>query len=645
MPSFVEPQFCRLVDAPPQGDNWVHEVKFDGYRLQLRVEKGKAVLRTRKGLDWSQRFPEILVEAQRLPNAMIDGEVCALSAEGVPDFGALQAALSDGKTKNLIFYAFDLLFAVGEDLRAAELSARKKSLEALLKKARLKHIAFVPHFTASGEAMLQSACRMAMEGIVSKRLDAPYRSGRGDFWTKAKCRPGQEVVIGGWWGDASHLRSILVGAYQGGALAYMGKIGTGFNARNTGPLLKALRSLKRANAPFAGNIKPPHAREIHWVEPKLVAEIGFSNVTPGGLLRQASFKGLRSDKAAREIVWETAKPVPRENTIVEEERTVRKAITRNPAKANAAKPAAKGISAKGETVAGIVITHPDKILWPATKTSGAITKRDLARYYELAAPRLLPYLEGRPVSFVRAPDGITGELFFQRHVMLGTAVELPAIKIKGEAKPYASVDSAKGLVALAQVAVLELHPWGSKPGDPETPERLIFDLDPSPELGFEAVIAAAHDIKARLEALGLGTYVKTTGGKGLHVVTPVKGTPKSPLDWGFAKNFARTLCEHMAADSPALYTTNMSKKQRGGRIFLDYLRNDRTSTAVGAWSPRAREGATIAMPLPWSAIKPGLDPKAFSIANASALLKRKDPWADMAKSAGNLAAARKKLEA
>jgi bifunctional non-homologous end joining protein LigD len=640
LPDFVEPQLCRLVRDPPSGENWVHEVKFDGYRMQLRVEKDRAALRTRRGLNWSEKFPEIVAEARKLPDCLIDGEVCALNAAGVPDFGALQDALSSGKTGGLIFYAFDLLFAQGEDLRSDTLEARKELLEALLLKSKSKSLSFVPHFSESGASMLQSACQMNMEGIVSKRLDAPYRSGRGDFWTKAKCRPGQEVVIGGWWGDDRTLRSIMVGAYRSGVLEYMGKIGTGFNQRNANDVLKALRPLKRPKSPFAASRTVPRAREIQWVEPKLVAEIAYSNVTRDGILRQASFKALRTDKPARDIMWEKPNAIADDVAIRKEETMVRKNLASKsadksaPKKSAAKKPAAKADSA----VLGIVISHPDKELWPSSGKTDAITKLDLARYYEMAADRLLPHLHGRPVSIVRAPDGIHGEHFFQRHAMQGTAVALPSIKTKGEPKPYLSVDSAEGLVALAQVGALELHPWGVKPGDPETPERIIFDFDPDTELDFARVIDAAREMKARLEKIGLTPFVKTTGGKGLHVVAPVRGTPKNPIDWPKAKAFAKGLSEQMAGDSPERYTTNMAKKQRGGKIFIDYLRNDKTSTAVGPWSPRARDGATIAFPIPWSAVKVGLNPKLYTIATAPALLKKADPWKDMAKAAAAIPA-------
>ena len=634
MPSFVPPELCRLVDAPPSGAAWVHEIKFDGYRMQLRVEGGRAVLRTRKGLDWSTRFPEITAEGRGLLDGILDGEICALNEKSLPSFANLQAALSDGKTGGLLFYVFDLLFLQGADLRSLALSERKALLKTRLSKSKgLAHFRYVDHFATPGQKMLESACKTGLEGIVSKRLDAPYRSGRGDLWTKAKCRGGQEVVIGGWWGDAKSLRSIQVGTFDGKDFVYRGSVGTGFNARNLPVLLKALNKIKRDRSPFTSGAKPPRAKDIKWTLPTLVAEVEAEGFTRDGLLRQAAFKALREDKDAASVTAEIPVPVP----AAKAETHARKEIPMAQKKAPAA------IRSRSDAVvANIAITHPDKILWPKSKLGAAVTKLDLAHYYESAAMRILPHIAGRPLSLVRAPDGIGGQRFFQRHVLAGVKGAVP-IAVAGEKEPYHSVDSVEGLVALAQAAVLEFHPWGSRAGDPETPERLIFDLDPAPELSFERVIEAAKGLRQRLEACGLEAFVKTTGGKGLHVVTAIKGTAKKPPTWPEAKEFARALCESVAGDDPSRYTTNMSKKQRGGKIFLDYLRNDRTATAVGPWSPRAREGATIAMPLSWSQIKKGFDPKTFTLEGAAPLLKRADPWKELEKSAGALDAARKRL--
>ncbi len=617
MPSFIAPQLARLMKAPPSGPHWVHEVKFDGYRMQMRVHGQRARLFTRKALDWTARFPEIATDGGALPDCIVDGEICALNGEGASDFGLLQTALSDHKTAALVYYVFDCLFAGGRDLRKEPLSARKEALEKILKPlGRSKRIRIAPHFATSGDSMLSAACRMDLEGVISKRLDAPYFSGRGDSWTKSKCRGGQEVVIGAWRGTPNKFRSLLVGTFQNGNLVYMGRVGTGYTGKVASDLLGRLKPLKRATPPFSN--APPRLPDVNWVEPKLVAEIEFENVTSDGLFRQAAFKGLRLDKPANAVVPEIPADAPKEKAM-----------------------AAKNQAAKNDnTVLGITISHPDKELWPKSKLGPAVTKLDLARYMAAAAQRMLPHVKDRPVSVVRTPDGIGGAQFFQRHELKGTAVPMLDIKVKGEAKPYLGADTAKGLVALAQQGVTELHPWGCKPGDPETPERIILDLDPAPDVPFARVVEGARELKKRLGALGFTPFVKTTGGKGLHVVIAIKGA-----DWAQAKAFAKALALKLEADAPDRYTTTVAKKARSGKIFVDYLRNDKTSTAVAPWSPRAREGATIAMPLSWNELTSRLDPKTFTIPAAAKLLKRPDPWKDLAKSAKPIAAAMRKMKA
>ncbi|MEI9995454.1 MAG: DNA ligase D [Rhizomicrobium sp.] len=614
----MAPQLARLMETPPSGANWVHEVKFDGYRVQMRVEKDRARLRTRKGLDWTDRFPEIAADGGALPDCIIDGEICALNAQGAASFGGLQLALSEGKTAKLVFFVFDCLFAQGHDLRKLALSARKAILEEILKGSHAgNRLRFVPHFASHGDAMLEAACKMDMEGIISKRLDAPYVSGRADYWTKSKCRGGQEVVIGGWRGDASKMRSLLVGTHQDGKLVYMGRVGTGYTAAVAADLLKKLKPLKRDKSAFAN---PPRAPDLNWVEPNLVAEIAYENVTSDGLFRQAAFKGLRADKPADSVVPEVPADAP-----AKEKTAMAKKVAR----------AAKG---GDNVVLGITISHPEKELWPKSKLGPAVTKLDLARYMEAAAPRMLPHIANRPVSIVRTPDGITGETFFQRHALKGTQAAMLAIKVSGEPNPYLGVDSPEALVALAQQAVTELHPWGSKPGDPDVPERIILDLDPAPDVPFERVIEGAQELRRRLARLGFTPFVKTTGGKGLHVVIAIKGA-----DWPQTKAFAKAVAVQLETDMPDRYTTTMAKNARTGKIFIDYLRNDRTSTGVAPWSTRAREGAPVAVPVAWSQVKKGLDPQRFTIRTVGPLLKKADPWADLAKSAKALGPAMKKM--
>jgi bifunctional non-homologous end joining protein LigD len=634
MPRFVEPQLARLVERAPSERGWGHEVKFDGYRLQLRVEDGKARLRTRKGLDWTKKFAAIARQAEKLPDCMIDGEAVALDPHGVPDFAALQAALSEGKSDALIFFAFDLLFAGGEDLRPLPLRDRKARLGELLDGLKGKHPAlrYVEHFETSGDSVLESAKRMNLEGIISKELDAPYKSGRVGSWLKTKWRAGQEVVIGGWTAEGRKLRSLLVGVHRkhkggGKELVYVGRVGTGFGEAAARTLEPRLREVESKTSPFAAGASPPQEPDMHWARPELVAEIEFAGWTGGGNVRQAAFKGLRADKPADEIEAErrdlspvAGKKIPR--------------LRSAPLRTTGKKPSGPAV------VMGVSISHPDKPLWPDEKPP--VTKLELAQYYEAVGDWMIGHIKGRPCSLVRTPDGIDGQSFFQRHAMPGTSNLLEQVKVKGDKEPYLQIDRVEGLAAVAQLGATELHPWNCQPGEPELPGRLVFDLDPAPDVAFAEVIKGAVEVGDRLEGLGLKSFCKTTGGKGLHVVTPLTSDKKSP-DWDTAKMFAKEICRRLAEAAPERFVLNMAKKERGGRIFLDYLRNDRTATAVAPLSPRARAGATVSMPLNWPQVKAGLDPRKYTLRTAPALLKKSRPWAGYDKSATPLRAAIERL--
>ena len=613
LPEFIPPQLCQTVERPPSARGWIHEIKFDGYRIQLRVLDGEATLKTRKGLDWTARYPGIARAAGKLPNAIIDGEVCALDEHGAPDFAALQAALAEGKTDALVYFAFDLLFEGGEDLRKLPLIDRKARLQRLLTDAgddgRLR---FVEHFETGGEAVLRSACRLSLEGIVSKRADAPYRSDRTETWVKSKCRAGHEVVIGGYATTNGDFRSLLVGVHRGDSFVYLGRVGTGYDAAKRRTLAPKLQALTIAKSPFTGIGAPKKEAGVVWVKPELVAEIEFAGWTSDGLVRQAAFKGLREDKPAAEVgVEKPAAPAATE--------------TPQPAQPTSSKSDRR--SAK-VAVMGVLLSSPDKPLWPDANDRRPVTKEDLARYYEAVAPWLMDHIAGRPCSIVRAPDGIGGERFFQRHAAPGTSNLLDSVTVFGDRKPYLQVDRPAGLAALAQIGAVELHPWNSQPGRPEVPGRLVFDLDPGPDVAFSTVVEAAREMRERLDDLGLASFCKTTGGKGLHVVAPLAIAKRNPLSWAQAKGFAHDVCQQTARDNPDLYLIKMTKSLRNGRIFLDYLRNDRMATAVAPLSPRARPGATVSMPLTWTQVTAALDPKRFTIRTAPALMAKSAAWRD-----------------
>ena len=646
MPAFIEPQLCKLVDRPPNTAGWGHEVKFDGYRAQLRVQGRKARIRTRSGLDWTEQFAAIAKKAERLPDCIIDGEVCALGQDQMPSFAALQAALSENESENLVFFAFDLLVVGKEDLRPLPLADRKERLQSLLQKSQAgDSIRYVAHFESTADTVLQSACKMNLEGIVSKKLDSPHLSGRSTGWTKAKCRAGHEVVLGGWTTEAGGLRSLLAGVNRDGHLVYVGRIGTGYSAAVTSKLLPTLKKMTRDSSPFGGVNAPPTAKNIRWLKPTLVAEIEFAGWTSDGMIRQASFKGLRSDKPASEVVAEMPSPV-QSGQDVPDEKLAAKVKASKVSKQKTPKSASKPAPAKPGTavVMGVTLSKPDKVFWPDAGDDKPVTKLDLAQYYQAVGDWLLPHLKGRPCSLVRAPDGLAGEQFFQRHAMAGISNLFTLVKVKGDKAPYVQIDRVEALAAVAQIGALEMHPWNCAPDNPEVAGRLVFDLDPAPDVKFAAVIAAALEIRDRLKKVGLESFCKTTGGKGLHVVTPLTAG-KRAVAWPAAKDFAHIICAQMAQDSPTRYLDTMSKKDRVGRIFLDYLRNDRTATAVAVLSSRVRAGAPISMPIQWKDVKAGLNPALYTVRSGPALLKKSKPWEQYADAARSLADAIRKVTA
>ena len=609
LPDFIQPQLTKSLEKPPAGPGWAHEIKFDGYRMQLRTVGGKATLLSRSGLNWSSKFPEIVAAGAGLADGIIDGEVVALDHTGAPDFAALQAAISEAKTKDLVFFVFDQMFDENEDLRPLPLTERKARLAVTVADAPAI-IRYVDHFITAGDAVLLSACRMDLEGIVSKRLDAPYQSGRSESWGKSKCRAGHEVVIGGWTTTGDNFRSLIAGVNRDGELVHVGRIGTGFGRDVVDRLMPKLKALETDANPFNGKTAPKKGVGVHWVKPELVAEIQYAGFTGDGTLRQASFKGLREDKPASEV--NAVEPAPLSTELAEPAPTTIRTKT---------------VMARGSSVVmGVTISHSDKPLWPDAGDGKPVTKLELAQYYEAVGEWMLPHVKGRPCSMIRMPDGINGaQNFFQRHAAKGQSSLITEVEVWGDRKPYIQFDRVEALVAGAQTGALELHPWNSEPFSPEQPGRLVFDLDPAPDVPFDRVIEGAREIRDRLEELGLVGFCKTTGGKGLHVVTPLDA---EGLNWDIAKAFARDVCKMMAAEAPDRYLINMAKKERTGRIFLDYLRNDRMATAVAPLSPRGRPGAPISMPVTWTQVKKGLDPKAYTIRTVPPLVKKLKAWED-----------------
>lgn len=601
LPDFVPPMLATLAAAPPKGSAYVHEIKFDGYRVLARIKDGKARLLTRGGLDWTDRFGPALREAlARLPvrAALIDGEVVVETGSGASDFSALQQDLSEGRADRLVLYAFDLIHLDGADLGDVPLTARKSLLEALLKEAA-PVLRFSAHFTDDGATVLAHACRLSLEGIVSKRADGRYRPGRSRDWIKTKCTARQEFVVAGFTLSSvakDAIGALVLGVHEDGRLVPVGRVGTGFSAAMARALFRTLSALAVAKSPFAVPLAPEAARGVRFVDPQLVAEVEFRGFTADGNLRHAAFRGLRDDKPASEVVRE----MPTET------------------------------DDKAPRRAAIALTHPDRIYWP----DAGVTKQGLADYWAEAYPRAAPHLTGRPLALVRCPEGIDGERFFQKHLWQGARRAIVPVRDPKDpsGSPLVSVDSLDGLLGLVQAAALEIHPWGSALTDWEAPDRIVMDLDPGAGVPWEATLAAAAEVAERLRQAGLVPFVKTTGGKGLHVVAPL--VPKAK--WPQAKAFTKRIADAMAADSPERYVATIAMAKRRGRILIDYLRNQRGATAVAPYSPRARAGAPVSMPLAWDELGPAIGPASFTVANAPARLAAADPWAGFAAAAAPL---------
>jgi bifunctional non-homologous end joining protein LigD len=609
LPPFVEPALASLTEKPPSAARFVHEIKFDGYRLMARLEAGRVKLFTRTGLDWTKKFgKEIAAALQALPagKAMIDGELVVEKDTGASDFSALQADLSEGRTDRFVYYAFDLLHLDGYDLRDLPLLKRKEVLARLIGDGA-GMVRYSSHFEADGSTVLEHATRLGLEGVISKAGDSPYRSGRSKAWLKAKGSTRQEFVIGGYVPSTTSRRaigSLVLGVHEDGELRHIGRVGTGFTSSVAEDLFKRLERIRADKSPYAGRLAATAARGVRYVRPELVADVEFRNWTADGNLRHAVFHGLREDKPAEEVVLETRKP----------------------------KAAAK------TKQHGVKLTHPDRVYWP----DEGVTKEGLADYYTDVWERMEPFVTGRPLALLRSPDGITGKGFFQKHAWKGLNSNIDQVSDPGEKgeEPMIAIHNLDGLVALVQSGVLEIHPWGSTEKDWERPDTIIMDLDPGDGVSWDEVIAAAQETRERLEAAGLAAFVKTSGGKGLHVCSPLK--PKAT--WPEVKEFTKAIAEAMSADSPDKYVATIAKAKRGGKILIDYLRNQRGATAVAAYSTRARPGAAVSMPLSWTELGTGIGPAYFTVLNAPQRVaaSKADPWGDFRKAQAPLSTKKRK---
>lgn len=612
LPGFVEPALAKLQPAAPAGKGWLHEIKYDGYRIQARIEAGRIKLLTRSGLDWSKRFGKTLLDSLRrieAGTALLDGEIVVETEQGATDFSALQADLSADRADRFVYYAFDLLHLDGHDLRGSPLEERKDRLQAIIP-AGIENLRFSEHFTENGELVLNHACRLSLEGIVSKKRGGPYVSGRSSGWIKSKCSDRQELVICGYVQstvDSKAIGSLVLGLYQGKKLDHVGRVGTGYTSAVARDLFKRLARLRIDESPYTG-IKPDtaEARKVRYVRPDLVCEIDVRGWTAEGKLRHAAFRGLREDKPAAEVVRE--KPPPQSAAL------------------SRAKPAYH-------------LTHPERLLWP----EDGVTKEGLADYYADVWRLIGPLVVGRPLALMRCPGGIGKQCFFQKHPWAGLAKAVTTFQDPAETGAggtLITIDNLEGMVGLVQAGVLEVHPWGAGIAALEQPDYIVMDLDPGPGIEWPALIEAAEETRARLEQAGLAAFLKTSGGKGLHVVAPLKPA----ADWAAVKTFTKKLAEAMAADSPEKYVATITKSKRGGKILIDYLRNGRGSTAVAAYSSRARAGAPVSMPIAWEELKSITSGAYFTVATAPTRLAARaaDPWRDFRRAARPLAVTGKK---
>jgi bifunctional non-homologous end joining protein LigD len=612
-PPSYRPQLARLVKHPPDGDDWLHEMKYDGYRIGCRIRNRTVHLISRNGKDWTAAFPEVAKAAVDVgaSDAFLDGEVAIVLANGRTSFQALQNSFTGGPRSGLVFFVFDILRLEGRNIQRQPLETRKRELLKLVGRPGPRTmIRYSDHVIGGGARVFQEACRLRLEGIISKKRDAPYTPGRGDTWVKTKCVLRQEFVIGGFTdpeGSRQGIGALLVGYFDGDALVFSGKVGTGFTAESARQLRRKLEAIERKTCPFSP--RPPGwlGSHAHWVEPTLVAEVNFAEWTDDGRVRHPSFQGLRSDKDPSSVVRERPANAPS-----------------LPTKARAGT----------ATVAGVAISNPDRLIYPGTN----ITKLALAQFYERIADWILPHLIGRPLTLVRCPEGLQKPCFYMKHSNIWAPGTVRRVKIQEKRKvgEYLVVESLPALISLVQMNVLEIHTWNSCVDHLEQPDRIVLDIDPGGKVSWTQVIDAARLVRRLLRTVGLESFPKTTGGRGLHVVVPLE----PGADWRACLEFSRSLALAIERHGPQLYTTAFAKAGRERKILIDYLRNNRTNTSVSAYSTRAREGAPVSVPVTWRELTSTLKPGAFTVLTLEDRLKRKkNPWADYWKAKQRLAPA------
>ena len=626
LPKFIPPQLATQAADPPQGPGWVHELKLDGYRIEARKDGDKVQLITRSGLDWTHRMKALAADVAALPvdDALIDGEVVVLGPDGNTSFADLQAAFQESAKHPLTYFAFDLLHLNGHNLRDLPLTERKAMLSRLFEEPD-GALRFSEHVDAPGDLVFKKACELRAEGIISKRAEGKYLSARTSDWRKIKCVHEQEFVIGGFTLPTNGIYGVgalLLGYYQDGKLIYAGRTGTGFTRKIHADLRARLDKLRRDSMPF-DSVPPDARRGSIWVKPELVAQVHFATWTADNVVRQAAFMGLREDKPASEVRREEPASLPAADPPPS---TPKRASKKSAHPAAAAKAAHATKSVDPASHAPVRLTHPDKVL----DAESRLTKQQLADYYWAIAPYMLPHIAGRPLSLVRCPDGVGHPCFFQKHVNNTLPPGIDSVDVRdrktGKVEPYIALSTPEALAGLAQLGVLEIHPWGSRNDNLERADRLVIDLDPDPAIPWQTLAASAADVRKQLKSIGLESWVKTTGGKGLHVVVPIE----PDHEWPVIKDFTHAFVLEMEKRNPSLYLTKMTKAARTGRIFLDYLRNQREATAVAPYSPRSRPGAPVSMPIPWTDLKLSERP-AFHVTDFDEWKPRlrRDPWKDL----------------